>query len=223
MKTILPLTLGLGAALLSPFIHAEEELAPPDVDFYAEAQMLRVDLAPYGFDTTDGLDIRLGMWLNSVDIGGNSRLGLEAGFLRNSEDSNDRQFERAPESNETPINGTPIDSVRISEENSLRLNGITVGVVWQTKRWVYLKGGAYIYDFKLENSQQRAFLDNNSDTVATVNEAPTNDSQSGIAPYISVGLAIPVLDKLSFTADYRQTQLESENFGSFGVGIRFSN
>jgi hypothetical protein len=223
MKTILPLTLGLGAALLSPFIHAEEELAPPDVDFYAEAQMLRVDLAPYGFDTTDGLDIRLGMWLNSVDIGGNSRLGLEAGFLRNSEDSNDRQFERAPESNETPINGTPIDSVRISEENSLRLNGITVGVVWQTKRWVYLKGGAYIYDFKLENSQQRAFLDNNSDTVATVNEAPTNDSQSGIAPYISVGLAIPVLDKLSVTADYRQTQLESENFGSFGVGIRFSN
>ncbi|HBC19780.1 MAG TPA: hypothetical protein DC022_13800, partial [Alcanivorax sp.] len=84
--------------------------------------------------------------------------------------------------------------------------------VWQTKRWVYLKGGAYIYDFKLENSQQRAFLDNNSDTVATVNEAPTNDSQSGIAPYISVGLAIPVLDKLSVTADYRQTQLESENF-----------
>ncbi|KZX62182.1 hypothetical protein A3717_00555 [Alcanivorax sp. HI0013] len=223
MKTILPLTLGLGAALLSPFVHAEEELAPPDVDFYAEAQMLRADLAPYGFDTTDGLDIRLGMWLNSVDIGGNSRLGLEAGFLRHSEDSNGRQFERAPESNETPINGTPIDTVRINEENSLRLNGITVGVVWQTKRWVYLKGGAYIYDFKLENRQQRAFLDDNSDTVASVNEAPTNDSQSGIAPYLGVGLAIPVLDKLSVTADYRQTQLESENYGTFGVGLRFSN
>lgn len=223
MKTTLPLTLGLGAALLSPFVHAEEELAPPDVDFYAEAQMLRADLAPYGFDTTDGLDIRLGMWLNSVDLGGDSRLGLEAGFLRHSEDSSINQFDRDPESNETPINGTTIDTVSITEEDSLRLNGFTVGVVWQTKRWVYLKGGAYIYDFKLENRQQRVFLDNNGDTVASLNEAPSNDSESGIAPYLGVGLAIPVLDKLSVTADYRQTQLESEHFGTFGIGLRFTN
>lgn len=223
MKTTLPLTLGLGAALLSPFVHAQEELAPPDVDFYAEAQMLRADLAPYGFDTTDGLDIRLGMWLNSVDLGGDSRLGLEAGFLRHSEDSSINQFDRDPESNETPINGTAIDTVSITEEDSLRLNGFTVGVVWQTKRWVYLKGGAYIYDFKLENRQQRTFRDNNGDAVASLNEAPTSDSQSGIAPYLGVGLAIPVLDKLSITADYRQTQIESEHFGTFGVGLRFSN
>jgi len=223
MKTILPLTLGLGAALLSPFVHAEEELAPPDVDFYAEAQMLRADLAPYGFDTADGLDIRLGMWLNSVDLGGDSRLGLEAGFLRHSEKSNINQFDRAPESNETPINGTTIDTVSITEEDSLRLSGFTVGVVWQTKRWVYLKGGAYIYDFDLENRQQRAFLDNNGDTVVSLNEAPSNDSESGIAPYLGIGLAIPVVDKLTVTADYRQTQLESEHFGTFGIGLRFTN
>lgn len=226
MKTTLPLTLGLGAALLSPFAslaHAEEELAPPDVDFYAEAQMLRADLAPYGFDTADGLDIRLGMWLNSLDLGGDSRLGLEAGFLRHSEESNINQFDRPPESNETPINSTPIDTVSITEEDSLRLSGFTVGVVWQTKRWVYLKGGAYIYDFKQESRQQRAFLDNNGDTVASLNEAPNNDSQSGIAPYLGVGLAIPVLDKLSVTADYRQTHLESEHYGTFGIGLRFTN
>ena len=220
MKTILPLTLGLGAALLSPFVHAEEELAPPDVDFYAEAQMLRADLAPYGFDTTDGLDIRLGMWLNSLDLGGDSRLGLEAGFLRQSKDSIDSEFVRAPTVSEQ---GAGASSVRINEEDSLEINGFTVGVLWQTKRWVYLKGGAYIYDFELENRQQRILLDNNGDSLVTLREAPSNDSQSGIAPYLGVGLAIPVLDKLSVTADYRQTQLESENYGTFGVGLRFSN
>ena len=220
MKTILPLTLGLGAALLSPFVHAEEELAPPDVDFYAEAQMLRADLAPYGFDTTDGLDIRLGMWLNSVDIGGDSRLGLEGGFLRQSKDSIDSEFVRTPTLSEVQAGAS---NVRIKEEDSLEINGFTVGLLWQTKRWVYLKGGAYIYDFELENRQQRILLDNNGDSLVTLREAPSNDSQSGIAPYLGVGLAIPVLDKLSVTADYRQTHLESETYGTFGVGLRFSN
>ena len=223
MKTILPLTLGLGAALLSPFVslaHAEEELAPPDVDFYAEAQMLRADLAPYGFDTSDGLNIRIGMWLNSVDLGGDSRLGLEAGFLRQSKDSIDSEFVRAPTVSEQ---GAGASSVRINEEDSLEINGFTVGLLWQTRRWVYLKGGAYIYDFELENRQQRTLLDNNGDPLVTFREAPSNDSQSGIAPYLGAGLAIPLLDNLSVTADYRQTQLESENFDTFGVGLRYSN
>jgi len=220
MKTTLPLTLGLGAALLSPFVHAEEELAPPDVDFYAEAQMLRADLAPYGFDTADGLDIRLGMWLNSIDLGGDSRLGLEAGFLRNSEDTIDSKFVRTPTLSEDQAGAS---SVRINEEDSLKINGFTIGLLWQTRRWVYLKGGAYIYDFELENRQQRTLLDNNGDTVVSLTEAPSSDSQSGIAPYLGVGLAIPVLDKLSVTADYRQTQLESEHYGTFGIGLRFTN
>ena len=71
--------------------------------------------------------------------------------------------------------------------------------------------------------EQRTLLDNNGDTVVSLTEAPSSDSQSGIAPYLGVGLAIPVVDKLTVTADYRQTQLESENFGTFGIGLRFTN
>lgn len=221
MKTTLPLTLGLGAALLSPFVHAQEELAPPDVDFYAEAQMLRADLSPYGFDTTDGLDIRLGMWLNSVDMGGNSRLGLEAGFVRQSEDTITQISKRSPSGvSETSI--PSIDAVEVLDEDSLRVNGFTLGTIWQTQRWVYLKAGAYFYDFKQENRHERHFLNNSGDEISSKVDL-SNDSNSGIAPYATVGAAIPLLDNLSLTADYTQTQMESEHFGTFGIGLRFTN
>ena len=219
MKTTLPLTLGLCAALVSP-LHAEEELAPPDVDFYAEAQMLRADMDPYGFETADGLNINLGLWLNSVNAGKGSRLGLEAGFIRQSDVSNDRQFTRAPSVSEQ---GAGANSVRVQEEDSLSLSGFTVAAVWQSPYWFYLKGGAYLYDFELENRQQRILLDTSGDTVSTIKDAPASDSQSGIAPYATAGLAIPLLDKLSLTAEYQYTALESEEYGTVGVGLRFTN
>ena len=76
MKITLPLTLGFTA--LVSLAHADEELAPPDVDFYAEAQMMRADMDPYGFDTADGLNIKIGMWLNSVKLGKTAASGWKA-------------------------------------------------------------------------------------------------------------------------------------------------
>ena len=218
MKITLPLTLGLCA--LIPLAHADEELAPPDVDFYAEAQMLRADMDPYGFDTADGLNIKIGMWLNSVTLGKNSRFGLEGGFVSQSEVSNDSQFTRAPSVSEQNAGAS---SVRVQEENSLDLGGFTVGALWQSPYWLYLRGGGYIYNFKLENRQDRILLDGGGSTVNTVNDAPVSDSQSGIAPYLGAGLAVPLLDNLSLTVDYQQTQLESESYGTMGIGLRYSN
>ncbi len=219
MKITLPLTLGLCA--LIPLAHADEELAPPDVDFYAEAQMLRADMDPYGFDTADGLNIKIGMWLNSVTLGKNSRFGLEGGFVSQSEVSNDSQFTRAPSVSEQNAGAS---SVLVQEEDSLDLSGFTVGALWQSPYWLYLRGGGYIYNLKLENRQDRILLDNNGDTVGPpVNGAPESDSQNGIAPYLGAGLAVPLLDNLSLTVDYQQTQLESESYGTTGIGLRYSN
>lgn len=220
MKITLPLTLGLCA--LIPLAHADEELAPPDVDFYAEAQMLRADMDPYGFDTADGLNIKIGMWLNSVTLGKNSRFGLEGGFVSQSEVSNDSQFTRAPVPGEQPP-GAGVTSVSVREEESLDVSGFTVGALWQSPYWLYLRGGGYIYNFKLKNRQDRILLNGSGNTVQTVNDAPTSDSQSGIAPYLGAGLAVPLLDNLSLTVDYQQTQLESESYGTTGIGLRYSN
>ena len=219
MKITLPLTLCFTA--LVSLAHADEELAPPDVDFYAEAQMMRADMDPYGFDTADGLNIKIGMWLNSVKLGKNSRFGLEGGFVSQSEVSNDSQFTRAPSVSEQNAGAS---SVLVQEEDSLDLSGFTVGALWQSPYWLYLRGGGYIYNLKLENRQDRILLDNNGDTVGPpVNDAPVSDSQSGIAPYLGAGLAVPLLDNLSLTVDYQQTQLESESYGTMGVGLRYSN
>ena len=111
----------------------------------------------------------------------------------------------------------------MQEEDSLDLSGFTVGALWQSPYWLYLRGGGYIYNLKLENRQDRILLDGGGSTVNTVNDAPVSDSQSGIAPYLGAGLAIPLLDNLSLTVDYQQTQLESESYGTMGVGLRYSN
>ena len=219
MKTTLPLTAALTGALIAP-LHAEEELAPPDVDFYAEAQMIRADMDPYGFDTADGLNINIGMWLNSVELGKNSRFGLEAGFVNQSELREDSMFTRSPTTSEQ---GAGASSVRVEEETSLKLNGFTLAAVWQSPYWLYVKGGAYLYDFKVEDDQRRVLLDGGGATVDTVNDAPESDSQSGIAPFVTAGVAVPLLEKLSFTAEYQYTSLESETYGTLGIGLRFTN
>ena len=218
MKITLPLTLSFTA--LVSLAHADEELAPPDVDFYAEAQMMRADMDPYGFDTADGLNIKIGLWLNSVTLGKNSRFGLEGGFVSQSEVSNNSQFTRAPSVSEQNAGAS---SVLVQEEDSLDLSGFTVGALRQSPYWLYLRGGGYIYNLKLENRQDRILLDGGGSTVNTVNDSPVSDSQSGIAPYLGIGLAVPLLENLSLTADYQQTQLESESYGTMGIGLRYSN
>ena len=101
MKTTLPLSLALTGALITP-LHAEEELAPPDVDFFVQAQMSKADMDPYGFDTADGLTINVGMWLNSVTLGENSRFGLEGGFVTQGDVDELTDFTRAPRSRPVP-------------------------------------------------------------------------------------------------------------------------
>lgn len=221
MKTTLPLTLALTGALITP-LHAEEELAPPDVDFFVQVQMTQADMEPYGFDDdADGLTINIGMWLNSIDWGGeNARFGLEGGFVTQGDVDTFNEFNRAPSVSETDAGA---DSVQVQQEDSLELNGFTAGVVWESPYWLYLKAGGYLYDLKVENDQRRILLDVNGDTVATVNDAPESESQSGFAPYVTAGLAIPVLDRLSLTAQYQYTNLESENYGTVGIGLRYSD
>ncbi len=219
MKTTLPLTLALTGALITP-LHAEEELAPPDVDFFIQAQMIKADMDPYGYDAADGLTINIGMWLNSIELGEKSRFGLEGGFVAQGDVNEDSQFTRAPSVSEQ---GAGANSVRVQQEDSLELSGFTAGVVWQSPYWIYLKAGGYLYDMKLENRQQRILLDVNGNTIQTVNDAPQSDSQSGFAPYATAGVAVPILDNLSLTAQYQYTNLESENFGTVGFGLRFTN
>ncbi|MEQ3723415.1 hypothetical protein [Alcanivorax sp.] len=218
MKITLPLTLGLCA--LIPLAHADEELAPPDVDFYAEAQMIRADMDPYGFDTADGLNINIGLWLNSVELGKNSRFGLEAGFVSQSDVSDNLDFVRPPEgTSEASI----ASSVRVQQENSLTINGLTLGVVWQSPYWLYLKGGGYLYDFKLEQEQERIFLDPTGAEISRRNDGTDSNDQNGIAPFATVGVAVPILDQLFLTAQYQYTNLESEAYGTLGIGLRYTN
>lgn len=218
MKITLPLTLSLCA--LIPLSHADEELAPPDVDFYAEAQMIRADMDPYGFDTADGLNINIGLWLNSVKLGKNSRFGLEAGFVSQSEVNENRDFVRPP----NPGSEAAVaSSVRVQQEDSLKINGLTLGLVWQSPYWLYLKGGGYLYDFKLEQKQERVFLDAADTEISRRNDGTDSGDQSGIAPFVTAGVAVPILDNLSLTAQYQYTSLESENYGTMGIGLRYTN
>ncbi len=219
MKTTLPLTLALAGALISP-LHAEEELAPPDVDFFVQAQMTQADMDPYGFDTADGLTINIGMWLNSVDLGEKSRFGLEGGFVTQGEVDEFTEITRAADAFEDDVGAV---TTRVETEDSLQLSGFTAGVVWQSPYWLYLKAGGYLYDFKLKENQSRVLLDGSGDTITVVKDSPQSESQSGLAPYVTAGIAIPVLDRLSLTAQYQYTNLESENFGTLGIGLRFTN
>ena len=219
MKTKLPLTLALAGALITP-LHADDDLAPPDVDFFVQAQVTKANMDPYGFDTADGLTINVGMWLNSIDLGEKARFGLEGGFVTQGDVDELTEFTRTPSVSETDAGA---NTVRIRQEDSLELSGFTAGVVWQSPYWLYLKAGGYLYDLKLDSRQQRILLDVNGDTVTTVNDAPQSENQSGIAPYVTAGIALPVMDRLSLTAQYQYTNLESENFGTLGIGLRFTN
>lgn len=218
MKTTLPLALGLFTALLSP-LHAEQELTAPDVSFYLDAQATRANYDAYGLNTSDGLAVKGGMWLNSVDTGGQSRLGLDIGLLRLGKDTRYTQFTRAP----TVSDGTNTDSVVVKQRDALELNGMTLGTTWDTGHLVYLRAGAFLYNYKATQDQQRLLINNTTNTTQTVNDTPQSDSRSGVAPYVTFGLAIPLGDHLAINADYNQYLLESQRFGSFGLGIRYTD
>ena len=219
MKITLPLSFCLFAGLLAP-LHAEEELAPPNVDFFAEAQILQADMAPYGYDDADGLSITLGFWLNDVKWAKNSRFGLEASFIRQNEESTSSSFNRAPTQSESQAGASSVD---VFNDSDLKLSGFALGAVWQSPRWVYLRGGAYLYSFKESFQQERVLLDNLGDTVTTITDSPSSNNQSGVAPYLAAGVAVPLSENIALTGEYRATQLESENYDTIGIGFRYSN
>ncbi|EKF74990.1 hypothetical protein A11A3_06036 [Alcanivorax hongdengensis A-11-3] len=217
MKTTLPLILGLSCALTAP-LHAEE-LAPPNVDFYGEFQVNRNDLGNLGVDQADGLSVRAGMWLN--DLGGpwGSRFGLEAGLIRLGEDNADSSYTRSPTASEAGVNGA--DVVQINDRLNVKVNGLGFGGIWDSGHWLYLRGGAYLYDYKATERSQRVLIDNGGNPSVTYNDTPASDDTNTLAPYLGAGFAVRLTGPLVLVADYTSYRVESEQVGSVSLGLRY--
>lgn len=218
MNKKLPLTLGLLAALTTA-VQAEEPLQAPDVNFYLEAQVNRTDYDVFSLTQSNGLSLRGGMWLNELDTGGQSRLGLDATLLQMGKDSDNIRFERAP----SPSDGSGTTRVQVDQERDLRINGLALGTTWDTGNHVHLRAGGFLYNFKASSQRQRILIDDNNNTRQTVNDPRQSESESGIAPYLGVGVSLPLLDQLSLVADYQHYLIESEHTGSLSLGLRYSD
>ena len=221
MKITAPLTLSLGLSLFLPPVHADE-LAPPDVDFFVDIRANRTLMEPFDVSMADGFAVGGGLWMKDLFSERPGRLGLEGQYLRLGDDSQELQSSRAPRlPSETTADFVP-QRVDISNLRTVKINGLSLGAIWDSGHGIELRAGGYFYNFKATDRVRRTLVGEEEEQVLVVDDAPVTDSKTGLAPYLGAGVAIPLSERFSLLTEVTVTHLNSETLRSFSLGLRFN-
>ena len=193
---------------------AQDELEPPDVDFFAAIQGTHTDYRNLGAEHATGARITLGTWMNEIHRG-DFQFALEGSFNWMGESDRDRRFtETAPQEEFLDRD--------VKENTSIETNGLSLGARMLHEDTAFLRAGVLFYTMQETIRQNRVF--NPQDPT----EEPTSDSQrdssriTGTAPYIGAGFQMPLGGtSLNLIMDYSAYWLESERVEGFSVGLSY--
>ncbi|KAF0808889.1 hypothetical protein A167_02356 [Alcanivorax sp. S71-1-4] len=199
---------------------AQEDLAPPDVDLFLEAQYGGADLDDFGLaSSADGYRLRAGLWLNSLSTR-HLRFGLEAGLNQLARETTDSAFTRGPNAAELQ-QPSPPDSVDVVARDRLEVSGYELGGRMLVARYVYARAGLYIHRVKTRREEIRT-LNYTSGSPQVFEPVPESDSTSGTGGYAGLGVLVPLASGISLAADYSLYQVDSEQVGTYGIGLNFT-
>jgi opacity protein-like surface antigen len=213
-KIIAPLLLTLlPLAPVAQAIEYQDELEPPNVDFFIELQGTRTDFNNLGGDDAGGLRVRLGLDLLDTKVAG-WMLRTEIGL---------NQFGETRQSSSVTVPDLS-DSTKetiIDRTQQLSLSGIELGLRLYDNRYFSVRGGAFIYSLK-NSVEETKTLVNSGVPDAPIALPPQAETISGIAPYIGAGLEIPLVESVKAVAEFNLYQVDSESLNNISVGFRFS-
>lgn len=199
---------------------AQEDLAPPDVDLFLEAQYGGADLDDFGLDSTaDGYRLRGGLWLNSLSTR-HLRFALEAGLNQLARETTDSAFSRGPSAEELQ-QPSPPTSVDVLARDRLEVSGYELGARMLIARYVYARAGLYMHRVKTRHEEIRT-LNYGSGSPQVFEPVPESDSSSKTGGYAGLGLMLPLTGGISLAADYSLYQVDSEQVGTYGIGLHFT-
>lgn len=199
---------------------AQEDLAPPDVDLFLEVQYGGADLDDFGLDSmADGYRLRGGLWLNSLSTR-HMRFGLEAGLSQLARDTTDSAFTRGPNAQELQ-QPSPPTSVDVVARDRLEVSGYEFGGRMLIAEYVYARAGLYMHRVKTRHEEIRT-LNYGSGSPQVFEPVPESESRSKTGGYAGVGVMLPLTGGISLAADYSLYQVDSEQVGTYGIGLHFT-
>ena len=197
---------------------AQEELAPPDVDFFAELLGSRTDYSNLGLDASQGVSIRGGFWLNEIRRG-KFDFGLEGALHWMGEDSETRRFSMAPGPG-APANA---DEVLVREDTRIRINGYELGGRLRYNQLVYLRAGGFLNTLDLKTTQERTFLEGGNQIGDRQSLVIDSSKDSRFSPFAHIGLSINLFSSdISLLAEYGSYWIDSERLDNINAGLHFA-
>ena len=216
---------GISALLLLALLNipamAQEELEPPDVDFFFETMALRTDFRPLDQKHVDGFAIRGGVWFNALKRG-NWEFAMEGALNWLGEDSSSSRFTRGPALGESPLQGQVVDEVRVSERHETRINGYEFGFRAMLDRTLYLRAGAFAHNHYEKVQQDLVFVLDDESTI-TQRRIPESSQEQNVAPYLQIGAALPLgRTNMALIAEYGTYWIDSNRLENFAAGLQFN-
>ena len=199
---------------------ADDALAPPDVDFFAEIQYGQADLRPFDQDSrAEGYRVRGGIWFNSLARHG-VEVALEGGLNQLVRDTRNSAFTRAPTAQEiaAPPGGIgTLEDVDVVAQDRLDISGFEFGGRLMHERLVYIRGGLLAYQIKTRNNRLLTY--NGSSGSITEQPIAQTDSLSGTGIYAGLGINVALASDISLAVDVTRYRIESEDVDSFTAGL----
>lgn len=208
----------LSMCLVVPAISsAQEELAPPDVDFFLETLMTRTDFREFGLRPTEGFTLRGGIWFNAIQRG-DWEFAFDGALHWMGEERQTRSFNEDPNTPGFPV-GTV--SARVREQNKTRINGYEFGFRAMLSRALHIRAGGFLYSNSQRINQDLTLtLDDTS--IVTFSRIPQSSEDNEIGPYLQAGFRIPLLDTgMAILADYGHYWIGDERLENMNVGLQF--
>ncbi len=208
------------ALLLSSTVSraADDDLLPPDVDFYAGLQASYVDYGGIADSSANGMRLRGGVWLNDFELSG-WRMGAEATINWMGTASRNRSFVRSPDGIESTAPNPPV-SIAIRERDQTSANGFEIGARFAKSERFYLRSGILLYSTSHTNRQSRT-LNFSDGSSADGGPLLDSDRSSSVGAYIGAGARYRMLEGFYLVADYNAYATNEGRLGIFAIGVQF--
>lgn len=205
--------------LILPASLTAQELAPPDVTFFAGLGSSQTDFSPLGVnEKVQGIRLNGGLWLNDANLG-RWVFGVEAAYNRLGDTSASNRFVREPTAQELSQQGN-LDFVTVITERDRDIGGLELGLRLYDSELFYLRGGGFLYSFRSRSHETRVLTDVNGNST-TNDLTPQSQSTSTLGPYLGAGFIFPVSSDIRLITDFSVYQVESENLKSLSLGLQY--
>lgn len=211
------------AALLLPcsahcYDYDPDALEAPDADIYVELMGTRNDFTGFGAGYENGLRARAGLQMNNSSLG-DWVWRFEVGLFNLGEGQAKTRVITGGNF------GTPgVIARRNDTVTKTRINGFDFGLRLYDNEMFFLRAGGFLYSLKL----------NSESTLTDIYAAPpattptpvrleNKESESGIAPYLGLGVEYPIIDKSAkLVLEYNYLSIDNTDLNSFGAGLQLA-